>query len=107
MAVDASLDSFRQFIGARSTSDDALLTWALEAAADAIRDEGLYDDHWNRSNVQYAILLQANRFYKRRTSATGVEGFGPEGFAVRVMAIDPDVRDLLGPSLDMTKEGIS
>ena len=82
--VDASLDALRQMIGARSTSDDALLTWALEAATDLIRPD-VYESHWNRSNVQYAVLLQAHRFYKRRTSATGVEGFGPEGFAVRVV----------------------
>jgi len=106
MAVDASLDALRQMIGARSTTDDALLTWALEAATDLIRPE-VYEAHWNRSNVQYAVLLQAHRFYKRRTSATGVEGFGPEGFAVRVATIDPDVRDLLGPSLDMCKEGVA
>ena len=43
MAVDASLDGFRQFIGARSTSDDALLTWALEAATAAVKAEQLYD----------------------------------------------------------------
>ena len=67
----------------------------------------MYDDHWNRSNVQYAVLLQAHRFYKRRMSATGVEGFGPEGFAVRVSALDPDVRDLIQPSRDYCKAGIA
>ena len=106
MAVDASLDALRQMIGARSTTDDALLTWALEAATDLIRPN-VYESHWNHSNVQYAVMLQAHRFYKRRTSATGVEGFGPEGFAVRVATIDPDVRDLLGPSLDMCNAGVA
>jgi Phage gp6-like head-tail connector protein len=106
MAVDASLDALRQMIGARSTSDDALLTWALEAATDVIRAD-VYESHWNHSNVQYAVMLQAHRYYKRRTSATGVEGFGPEGFAVRVSTIDPDIRALLGPSRDYSKAGVA
>lgn len=106
MAVDASLDSLRAMIGARSTGDDALLTWALEAASDVIRPK-VYPSEWNRSNVQEAVLLYANRLYKRRTSATGVEGFGPEGFSVRVSNVDPDVIDLLEGSLDMTKAGVA
>jgi hypothetical protein len=106
MAVDASLDALRQMIGARSTSDDALLTWALEAATDVIRPQ-VYETHWNRSNVQQAVLMHANRLYRRRTSATGVEGFGPEGFSVRVSSVDPDVRQLLQPSRDMSKAGVA
>jgi hypothetical protein len=106
MAVDASLDALRQMIGARSTGDDALLTWALEAATDTIRPK-VYPEHWNHSNVQHAVLMHANRLYRRRTSATGVEGFGPEGFSVRVSNIDPDVRQLLEASLDMTNAGVA
>lgn len=106
MAVDASLDALRKMIGAKSTTDDDLLTWALEAATDVIRP-AVYPDHWNRSNVQQAVLMQANRYYRRRTSATGVEGFGPEGVSVRVAAIDPDIRQLLGRSRDMTKVGVA
>lgn len=106
MAVDASLDALRQLTGARSTNDDAMLTWALEAAADVIRPT-VYADHWNHSNVQQAVLMQANRYYKRRTSATGIEGFGPEGFAARVSSIDPDIRQLLGRSRDMSKAGVA
>jgi len=106
VAVEASLDALRQMIGARSTSDDALLTGALEAATDLIRPQ-VYETHWYRSNVQQAVLLQANRFYRRRLSATGVEGFSPEGFSVRVMSVDPDVRDLLGPSIDTCKAGVA
>jgi hypothetical protein len=105
MAVEASLDAFRAMIGAKSTTDDAVMTWALEAATDLIRPQ-VYESHWYRSNVQQAVLMEANRLYRRRTSATGVEGFGPEGFSVRVASIDPDVRDLLGPSLDACKFGV-
>ena len=104
MAVDASLENLRTMIGARSTGDDAILTWALEAATDVIRPK-VYASHWNRSNVQEAVLLLANRLYKRRTSATGVEGFGPEGFTVRVMANDPDVKALILNSRDLSKAG--
>lgn len=106
MAVDASLDSLRKMIGAKSNTDDDILTWALEAATDVIRPK-VYADHWNRSNVQQAVLMQANRYYRRRSSATGVEGFGPEGFSVRVSSIDPDIKQLLQRSLDMTKAGIA
>ncbi len=106
MAVDASLDALRAFIGARSTGDDALLTWALEAATDKIRPL-VYAEHWNRSDIQYAVLLQANRYYRRRLSATGVEGFGPEGFSVRVMSVDPDIKQLIQRSRDMTKAGVA
>lgn len=106
MAVDASLDSLRQLVGAKSTNDDAMLTWALEAATDMIRPK-VYASAWNVSAVQEAVLLQANRLYKRRTSATGVEGFGPEGFAVRVATFDPDVRALIAPYRDMSKAGVA
>lgn len=108
MAVDASLDTLRKMVGARSTSDDDLLAWALDAAADVIRPI-VYESHWNRSNVQQAVLMQANRYYRRRVSATGVEGFGPEGFATRVMSIDPDIKQLLMRSRDMSygKAGVA
>lgn len=106
MAVEASLDSLRLLVGARSTTDDDLLTWALEAASDAIRPK-VYDWAWGRSAVQEAVLLYANRLYKRRTSATGVEGFGPEGFSVRVSSIDPDVIKLIGEYRDWSKAGVA
>lgn len=106
MAVDASLDALRQMVGARSTTDDSLLTWALEAATGMIRPK-VYATSWNESAVQMAVLLQAHRYYKRRTSATGIEGFGPEGFSVRITAVDPDVGRLIGPFRDMSKAGIA
>lgn len=106
MAVAADLDSLRKMIGSRSTTDDDILSWALEAATDVIRPL-VYDWAWGRSAVQEAVLLKANRLYKRRTSATGVEGFGPEGFAVRVAGTDPDVEDLIAPYRDMTRAGVA
>jgi hypothetical protein len=106
MAVEASLDSLRELIGARNTNDDDLLSWALEAATDVIRPQ-VYEHAWGRSAVQYAVLLQANRYYKRRTSATGVEGFGAEGFAVRVSTIDPDVEAQIAPYRDMSRAGVA
>lgn len=106
MAVDASLDSLRKLIGAKSTTDDDLMTWALEAVHDHWRPL-VYADHWHLSDVQQGLLLHANRLYRRRVSATGVEGFGPEGFSVRVIANDPDVGDLMAPHLDMTKAGVA
>jgi hypothetical protein len=106
VAVEASLDSLREFVGARSTNDDDLLSWALEAATDVIRRQ-VYAWAWGTSAVQEAVLLKANRLYKRRTSATGVEGFGAEGFTVRVSEHDPDVEALIGPYRDMTKAGVA
>lgn len=106
MAVEASLDSLRELIGARTTNDDDVLSWALEAATDVIRPL-VYEWAWGKSAVQEAVLLKANRLYKRRTSATGVEGFGPEGFTVRVSGTDPDVDDLIAPYRDWYKAGVA
>ena len=55
------------------------------------------------------MLLLANRLYKRRTSATGIEGFGPEGLSVQALHGDaPDVaRRSIEQSLDMTQAGVA
>ena len=106
MAVVADLDVLRALVGARSTNDDDLLSWALEAAGDNIRPR-VYEWAWGRSAVQEAVLLKANRLYRRRNSATGVEGFSAEGFAVRVAGSDPDVEELIEQYIDTCKAGLA
>jgi hypothetical protein len=106
MAVDASLDSLRAMVGAQSTKDDALLADALQTAGEHIRGK-VYPESWNTSPVQHAVLLLANRLYKRRQSPEATAGFGAEGLVVRIAANDPDVRSLLEDHLDLTKAGVA
>jgi hypothetical protein len=106
MSVDASLDSLRAMVGAQSTKDDALLADALQTAAEHIQ-AAVYPESWNTSPVQHAVLLLANRLYKRRQSPEATAGFGAEGLVVRIMASDPDVKALLERHLDMTKAGVA
>lgn len=48
--------------------------------------------------VKLATKMLAHRYVKRvREAATGVVGFGMDGAVVRVMSVDPDIEDLLGP----------
>lgn len=55
---------------------------------------------WNAvpSQVKLATKMLAHRYVKRvREAATGVVGFGMDGAVVRVMSVDPDIEELLGP----------
>lgn len=47
--------------------------------------------------VRLAILIQANRWVKRPASPEGVAGLGPDGGAIRLARLDPDVMELLAP----------
>lgn len=105
MSVDAGLDALRSMVGATSTKDDALLTQALDVAGQHVRAR-VYPSSWNESEVQQAVLMLANRLYKRRQSPEGTAGFGADGLVVRIMANDPDVKALLERHLDMTNVGI-
>jgi len=46
--------------------------------------------------VELAIVMQAFRLWKRRSTPEGVAGFGDMG-VVRVSRLDPDVEELLAP----------
>jgi hypothetical protein len=105
VAVKADLDALREVTGELSANADGPLAWALEAATRHVR-RLVKTDSFAEADVQQAVLMLAHRVYKRRTSATGVEGFTPEGFQVRITDQDPDIDMLLQPNLDMTKAGI-
>lgn len=105
MATDASLDTLRAMVGAASTRDDALLSQALDVAGAHVQRQ-VYPEHWNYPEVQQAVLMLANRIYKRRQSPEGTAGFAADGLVVRIMANDPDVRALLDRHIDMTRIGI-
>jgi hypothetical protein len=106
VAVRAGLEELRALVGAKASNDDGQLSAALDAAVAHVRPL-VMADRWDGSDVQHAVLLLANRLHQRRHSATGVEGFGPEGFSVRVLASDPDIAALLAPALDMCKAGVA
>ncbi len=57
------------------------------------------------STIKNACLLQASRYYARRTSPLGVAGFGDMGTAIRLRAVlDPDVEMMLN---DFTRHWIA
>lgn len=91
-------------VGATSTKDDALLAQALQTAGEHVRSR-CYPESWNTSEVQHAVLMLANRLYKRRQSPDGTSGFGGDGLVVRVIANDPDIRALLERHQDMRNVG--
>lgn len=97
--LEASLENLRIYVGARSTTDDVLLTQRLYVATEYVY-EHTYTDHWPHANVQEAILLLASRLYKRRQTPEGQGGFAGAGFVgltaeVHVVAADPDIEALL------------
>ncbi len=50
-------------------------------------------------SAQVAILIQAHRLSRRKDSPEGVAGFGPDGNAIRLTRLDPDVLELLTPHM--------
>lgn len=105
MSVDAGLDELRDMIGAASTKDDALLAACLQTAGEHISAR-VYPTSWNSSEVQHAVLLYANRLYKRRQSPEGTAGFGAEGLVVRILSNDPDINRLLERHMRLDDVGI-
>jgi len=101
MAVRADLDSLRSMIGAKSTSDDKILSQCLEASGSWIYDRVRPSAIKNPEVVQ-AVLLLAARLYKRRLSPEGVAGWEDMG-AVRVVARDPDIDRLIEQHIDAGK----
>ena len=103
--VVADLQTLRLLLGARTTEDDQLLSWAL-SSAQSWMDDHCYPEGIASSEVQYATLLQASRWYKRRQSPEGVAGFSDFG-AVRITAIDVDIKLMIEHHLNMRTVGIA
>lgn len=98
MATRADLDSLRAMIGAKTTTDDKILSVCLEAAGAWVYDR-VRPDAVRKPEVVQAVLMLASRLYKRRSSPEGVAGWDDVG-AVRVVARDPDVERLLEQHVD-------
>jgi hypothetical protein len=104
--VPADLPALKAHAGVRVDTDDDVLAGCLEAAAAQVRAR-VYETSWPSPDVQLAVLMSAARLYRRRQSATGVEGFDAQGFSVRVVSGDPDIRALLARHIDMTRAGVA
>jgi len=65
---------------------------AVEAALTLSHD---IPDAWP-ADVRQAVIMQAARLWKRRTTIEGVTSFGQD-FAIRVNRFDPDIDSLLAP----------
>lgn len=76
---------------------EALLQRCIDAAADLISGRCVLPNAWT-NDIELAMLMQAGRLYRRRSSPEGVAGFGEFG-AVRVSRIDADIEALLAPYL--------
>jgi len=103
MATVADLDTLRLYVGAVSTKDDNLLQARLDTATAWVTAR-VYADELLADEVQEAILLMSSRLYGRRKSPEGVSGFGGEGIVVRVVANDPDIRQMLERHMDLSAE---
>lgn len=83
----------------RTPTIDAILADCLDATATLFtRRLGVWVDPVWPPDIEQAVTLQTARLYKRRNSPEGVTGFGDLG-VVRISALDPDIDQLLGPSL--------
>ena len=51
------------------------------------------------ATVRTAILIQAHRLSRRPASPEGVAGLGPDGTAIRLTRLDPDVAEMLAPDM--------
>jgi hypothetical protein len=96
----------KTFVGI-TTSDAALdqvVDWAVATTNALILDRCESNlnstDPWPET-AEFAAKLQGARLVKRRASPEGVAGMGDFG-PVRVVGLDPDVENLLSPSLWLT-----
>lgn len=98
MATYSSLAELKVFLRITDSSDDTLLTLALEAATRQIDLTCGTDSATATASpaVELATLLQAARWYKRQDSPYGVLGSQEFGNYTRLLAqLDPDVQLLL------------
>lgn len=99
------MDALRASLGTVSNISNTLLERALDASTSWVR-ERVYARTFESDEVQEAIVLLANRLYKRRQSPEGVAGWSDLG-VIRILARDPDVAMLLEHHLDYCKVGIA
>ena len=97
----ADLATLRAYVGAVSTKDDALLTDRLAVARRHV-ERRISPDYVGDDDAEEAVLLVASRLYKRRQSPEGAAGFSGEGFVVRILSTDPDVRALMERLQDLS-----
>lgn len=99
----ATLAQFKLYVRDTTSADDALIQLALDAASDAI--DWICGTSFPRagegstpSAIVNACLLQASRFWSRRSSPFGVAGSPEFGNELRLLnRLDPDVEVMLGP----------
>ena len=103
--VVADLATLKLYVGTRTDIDDELLRQRLATATEWVYERTM-ECQWGHPDVQEAILLLASRLYKRRQSPEGVAGFASEGFVVRIVAQDPDIRLLMERHLDCWNVGV-
>lgn len=89
-----TLDEFRVYVGAASTSDDQNMQEALDSATAWVVAR-IYPEAIGVDECNQAILILASRLYKRRQSPEGVAGFASEGFVARIGRHDPDVKAMM------------
>lgn len=106
MATIPTVDELGVFANVKNPTEpqEAMLTEAVETAIELVLDR-CRDGTVSSSSpvgipqvVRFAIFLQGALLFDRRNSPQGVAGFNEFG-AVRTLAIDPQVEDLLGDHL--------
>lgn len=99
----ADLAQLKAYVRESSSDNDAFLTLALESATRTI--DWVCDTSFPRPGeaavpeaVVNACLLQASRYWSRRSAPFGVAGSPELGNELRLLnKLDPDVEVLLGP----------
>lgn len=105
MADYATVEELASYVRINDSVDDAELALAISAASRVI------DRYCNRSfgeggeeipsAVKQACLIQASRFFVRRTAPFGVAGSPESGTEIRLLArVDVDVAVILGPYIE-------
>lgn len=82
---------------------DEVLEAALEDVEEQLRADAISADADEYpSKIRVAVLMQAARWYKRRSSPEGVAAFGDFG-PIRVMGLDADVEQLISRYLRLDR----
>ena len=104
----ADLATLKRRIGATSklSPDDETTLEECLAAAHSVAAELCYDASLGSEPVANAVLLLAQRWYRRRQTPEGVAGFGGDGVVVRILSRDPDVAALLERHYDTSRAGL-
>jgi Phage gp6-like head-tail connector protein len=96
-----TVDDMKSYLSITSDKDQADLTDALDDATERIcARTGFVSETGDPTvgpvprGVRRAVLLQCARWFRRRNSVSGFEGFGDQGI-VAVRALDPDIEDAI------------